>query len=128
MATHLLDNYLTCYKDALYWAGSNPGWPDPQPNLCRISFENLKQAAVYKKVPEDGFVVFIDGAIHIIGEHWWMAKNYNDKFTQLKVKLPDGYWYYRKFYNSNHYGLLIVTNNKAYQVLFKEIPKNIITP
>ena len=117
MPTHLLDSYVTCHEGALYWVY----WSDTgrHRSLWCNSFDDLKKTALATGLLADGFVVFANGAVHIVGEGWWTAKNFVDKFTQLKVKFPGGRWYYRKLYHSNHYGLLMISNKQAYSVEFQ---------
>jgi TolB-like protein len=71
-------------------------------------------------VPEKGFVIFANNVVHIVGEKWWTAKEFDAEFIQLKTKFPSGGWFYRKFCHSNHYGLVLIVSGKPYVVEFKD--------
>jgi len=67
-------------------------------------------------LPCEGFVVFADDVIHIIGPKWLSAKDLRDGFFEMKAEFPPGAWHDRSFWHTNHYGLVMISHGRAYRV------------
>ncbi len=74
--------------------------------------------------PEDGKMMFYENQAHLVGKHWWIAKDAAGPFQKLKADVPGEKPFLHKCFISHHYGLLFTTSVmgdwKFFQVSFPE--------
>lgn len=124
---------VTCHKGAVYWTFHNyPAEPEWDWRLWRIGFPDFRRTAVAGRAPGERFllwgkVVFCGDRIHVVGDHWWTAKNLDEGFKRLRAKMPVR-WSERSrpgVFRSRHYGLLLVTLREGvFKVEFPEALKS----
>lgn len=93
------------HDGAMYWTNTLPN--QPEINLLRFGFPELRVTVAAKGLPGRGQVVFQGRRVHIFGKHWWTAEGPGGPFRKVDADIPKESPI-RLIWTSSHYGLLIV--------------------
>jgi hypothetical protein len=105
---------VTSHEGALYWVGSS-GYEGSYTLWC-LRPNASDKTNLASGLPGEGFVIFMNGFIHIVGEKWVSARSLRDGFFEMKTEPLPGSWYDRGFWHTNHYGLVVTSEDRSFRV------------